>query len=138
MAGRQQLRLGACLLIGLCSLFGGGGSVLLLLLDLLEEALEVLRLLLEELDLVLALLVVVLLLFIDHRLDRLLLGLQLDHSLLLLLLALLELDLLLLELGAAVLSLQRLASRERHRAAPHRDTHTDTEALAIHVKVGCL
>ena len=95
----------------------GGSRIFLLLLDLLEEALEVLRLLLEELDLLGALFAVILLLLLDDGLDGFFLSLQLDHSLFLLLLVLLKLNLFLLKLGATMLRLKLLPHSEGNRAA---------------------
>ena len=85
------------------------------LLDLFKEALEVLRLLLEELDFLLALLSVIFSLLLDDALDGLNLGLLLNHLLQLLLLSLLKLSLLLGELNATMLCLELLAHGEGDR-----------------------
>ena len=91
-------------------------SVLLLLLNLLEETLEVVGLLLEELGFFLALFLVLFALLGNDGVDGLNFGAQLDDLLLLLLLLPLQLHLALFELRLAVLGLQLLAHGEGHGA----------------------
>ena len=82
-----------------------------------------LRLLLEELNLLFSPLIVIFSLLLDDSVDAFNLGLELDDFLLVLLFALLKFAALLLQLDFAVLSLQLLPHRERHRATEIGHNH---------------
>ena len=98
------------------SLFFCSSSFFLLLFNLLKEPLKMVRLLHEELDLLLPLLLGVFPLLFDDASNGLNLRSLLDNLFLLLLLLFLQLGLPVLELLSAELSLQLFASCECHRA----------------------
>ena len=91
-------------------------SFFLLLFNLLKEPLQVVRLLHEELDLLLPFLLLFFPLFFNDSVNGFNLGPLLNNLFLLLLLLFLQLGLPVLQLLSAELSLQLFAGREGHRA----------------------